>query len=466
MYLIRSRWFLNSGMNLLGGASAALVTFFLPPILARSLPPLEFSLWNLSLQIVAYLGLFGSGIHLATAKFTAQSEDPLDRQRTASAAFLMAGIGVLIAGVAVAGIAWFYPSLFPGVPEGLVVAFRSSVVWVGGSAALQLFALVPLGIFVGCQQNAAYVSAQVLARAVTLGCVWYAAARHGGLNALTATYAATSFLVVPLAYGALARVHPSQVRALWRRPELARFKELLGYCGGFLIWTVATLLVNSVDLILVGRMDMNAVPAYSLALALITVLAGVINAVVSPMLPVVSNLHSTAEGRRQLPALLNRATFWCSLACQCVLLGFLVLGRPFLNLYAGPYSEPAFPLLFVLLIATLLRHACYPYAIFLLGASLHHRAISFALVEGFVNLGASLFLGYRYGAMGVAYGTLIGVLASQAVCFLRTFPQTRELVPSTASYLYHGLGKSILPLSPVYLAIGIWFLFRAILQNP
>jgi O-antigen/teichoic acid export membrane protein len=208
------------------------------------------------------------------------------------------------------------------------------------------------------------------------------------------------------------------------------------------------------------------VPAYSLALALITVLGGVVNALVAPLLPVVSNLYSTQEGRSQLPALLNRSTFWCCLACQCVLLGFLVLGRPFLKLYAGSYAPAAFPILCVLLIATLLRNISYPYGIFLLGASLHHRAISNVLVEGFTNFAASLFLGYRYGAIGVAYGTLIGALASQAVFLVRTFSQTRELVPSTASYLSHGLGKSILVLSPVYLVVGIWLLSEIILQSP
>lgn len=469
MAISRSRLILNSSMNVLGGASTALVSFCIPPILARNLPALEYSVWNLVLPIVAYLGLLGAGIHLATARFISQSahhDDPLDRQRTVRAGFALAGAGTLLALGAVAAVAAFYPNIYPDIPPEMRDGFRHSTLWIGGSAALQLLALVPLGIFTGHQQNALYVGAQVPVRAVMLGAVWWLAVRHAQLSTLAQAYAGLGVLLVPAVYGVLAQTHGGYFQALWQFPDRERVRELLAYCGGFSVWTMAGLLVHSLDTIWIGRLQILAVNPYAIALSLTTVLSGLISAVVHPLLPGVSALFGSAEGQRKLPGLLNRATFWSGILGQTIFIGFLILGRPFLHLYAAQYAEAAYPFLIVLLLACIIRQVSLPYGIFLLSTSLHGKALLSVMTEGFVNLGFSLFLGYRLGAIGVAYGTLLGAAAGQIALCLSAMPQTRQLVPSTRALLFHGFLRPTLWLTPAYLACA-WFLGRsALFPNP
>jgi len=461
MAVTRSRWILNSSMNLLGGASAALVTFCIPPILARFLPELDYALWNLILPIVAYLALFGSGIHLATAKFIShedKSHSTEDRERTVRAAFAIASVGVLIALLAVGALTVFYPKVYPGIRPEMLPNFRSCLLWIGCSASLQLFALVPLGVFTGHQQNGSYVSAQVVVRACTLGAVWWQASHHQSLTILAVTYAITGFLLVPGTWLVLARSHSHYVRGLFHLPDFTRFRQLLGYCGTFSLWTLAEILVSSLDTVLIGRVEMLAVNPYALSLSLITVFSGLLHALVSPLLPGVSSLSSTAEGMAKLPAILNRATFWVSIFAQVVLIGFLFLGHPFLEIYAAKYAKAAFPFVTILLISSIFRQITVPYGFFLLSTSLHGKAGGALLIEGIVNLAASLFLGSRFGAIGVAYGTLVGAIVGKVLLGIQAFPKTRHLVPSTSSFLFHAFGKPLLYLSPAYALLALWLL--------
>lgn len=465
MAVTRSRWLLNSGMNLLGGGSSALLTFCIPPLLARHLSTLDYSIWNLVLPIVAYLGLLGSGLHLATARFISQQTDApnnQDRHRTVRAGFILASLSALGALLAVGALAAFYPHFYPELPSAKLATFRHCVFWIGGSAALQLLALMPMGVFIGHQQNAFYVLAQVAVRGCTLGAVCWLVFLHATLDTIALIYGMIGLLLVPCVYGLLAQINRGYLKALLHVPDRERIKDLLSYCGSSSVWTLAGLLIHSLDILLVGRLEMSAVNAYTLALTLGTLFSGLLSALVNPLLPGISALFNSSDGRPKIASTLNRATFWCGLASQSVLLGFLVFGKAFLHLYAGQYAETAFPLLLVLLLACCLRHICLSYGIFLFSTSLHDKGHFSVLFEGICNLTFSLLLGFRFGALGVAAGTLLGTLLGQLALFLHTIPQTRELVPSTRSFLFHATLKPTLWLSPAYLLVFL-FLGRSFL---
>lgn len=444
---------------MLGGTSAALVSFCVPPILARSLPNNEYEIWNLALPIVSYVVLFGTGIHLATAKFISQADGAStaeDRARTVRAALTLALFGAGLAFSAVFAISNFYPRLYPGLSGEMLASLRTNLMWIGSAAAFQILALVPLGIFTGHQQNACYVSAQVFSRVLTLALIWGLASLGAGVSALAIAYSISTALVVPAAFGMLWRVHPQLVRAFALPADFARLRRMLAYCGSFSLWTLAELFVSSLDLALVGLFALASVNPYAIALSLIGVFNGLLHALVSPMLPGVSALANSEEGRKHLPALLRKASLWTGLATQSALIGFLAIGHGFISLYTPRYADSAFPILAVLLVASNLRLISLPYSIFLLSTALHSKAIPAILAEALTNLAASVLLGMKYGALGVALGTLAGAVVSALTFCLIAFPSTPHLVPSTRSLLWNAVLKPFLLLSPLHLACLVW----------
>ena len=61
----------NSLASAVTGASIALMSIAVPPVLARTLAPLEFSAWSLVLQIAGYVSVLDLGIQNAVGRYVA-----------------------------------------------------------------------------------------------------------------------------------------------------------------------------------------------------------------------------------------------------------------------------------------------------------------------------------------------------------------------------------------------------------
>jgi len=171
----RALFVTNAFANIIGGGAGALFTLILPAMVVRSLTAVEFSIWALAIQMLIYVQLFGFGLQNAVTHFIAHGhelEDLDDQRKTIKAAVVLAAVFVGIATFAVLALLIFYPLLFSDVPSNLVADFRICIALLGLSAAWQLFALVPSGIFTGYHQNIIPVAAQLLTRILSLAVVW------------------------------------------------------------------------------------------------------------------------------------------------------------------------------------------------------------------------------------------------------------------------------------------------------
>lgn len=454
---MKRRWLGNSAANLVAGGSAALFNFAVPAVLARHMPALEFSMWSLALQIVAYLYLFGLGVQTAVAKYVAEGHekgDRADQTVTVAAAGALISTGVAAGIVAVVFIVLLYPLLFPGIPADMLPAFRWALCAIGASSVLQLLSLLPVGVFTGLYQNIYFVACQVLVRVATVAGLWWGVSHGAGLITLALIYACTGFMVVPLLYGALLAMHRWVLQDSWWRPDKPRLFSLLKYCAGLSVWIFSMLLVNSVSTILVGRFDIALAGSYSLALTFNAVMGGVLNSVLSPLIPMGSAMHASDLERQQLPALLVRVTFWCVLGLHLFFIAVYAGGAVMLKLWVGEqYASQTYPILMVLLFGNVIRNTAMPYATFLLSTALHRKAAASALVEGCANLLASVILGYWWGAIGVAWGTAVGAVAGLLMHVFYNFGRTPTITPSRREFVLKGFGKPTLLALPLYVIV-------------
>jgi O-antigen/teichoic acid export membrane protein len=438
MTSLRSIFLKNAFANVIGGAGTALFNLLLPALVVRHLDKLEFSVWTLSIQVIAYVHLFGLGLQTVVtyqiAKANANGDEQAQRDSIA-ASRVLARYFAGVAAVAVVALMIAYPFLFDQVPAQLVGEFRFCIGLLGMSAVSQLLALVPIGAFFGLHRNIIPVAVQLGTRCLSLLTAIVALAYGANLLTLSTCVALCSALLLPVMLWMGKRSASSMFQSTSPAPAglvPALFKD----CAGLAVWNVAMLLVNGIDIVVVGHFSFEKVAAYSLAATAITIFVGVLQAMLNPLVAMGSALSVSAEQHAALRRLLIRASQYCAAFLVAAIVIYMFAGTWLLSFWVGQgYVSDVNAFLLVLLVAHAARNLMAPYAVLLVAVGMQRKALFPALVEGIVNLVASVALASRLGAIGVAYGTLIGAFAGVAASTIFVVNQTGQLVESRARFV-------------------------------
>ena len=426
----RSRFLTGISANVLGGAGSTIFNLLVPALLVKHLGKLEFSLWSLALQVLVYLQICGFGLQTAITKFIAQGNelnDIVDQRKTVKAGLVLIAGSTLLAVGLVALLAACYPLLFEDIPPSMVGEFRICIAFLGLSAAGQLLAQVPAGIFIGLHRNFIPVLGLLTTRIIGL-CVLAIMLENGaGLVTTVIMFSICAGLVVPLNYYALLRLRGGIFRTL-AALNLDRLIELLRYCGGLTIWSVCMLFVSGLDMVLVGHYDFGKVAAYSLCATAVTIFLGVMQAFMSPLLAIGSALFANPARHVELPQLLIKSSQFCAGFLVMTVFAYFLIGRYALSLWIDTqYINDVRRILSVLLVSVSIRNLMVPYSILLVAVGRHSGAFLPAIAEGAVNLIASLLLVREYGAIGVAFATVLGAIAGVLMSLFFVVDKVRVL---------------------------------------
>lgn len=457
---IHWRFVKNAVANLGRGSAAAVVALLLPPLLVRHMTATSYAVWVLVLQTAAYVSYLNFGLQTAIGRYVAFAKEKGDvdlRDSIFSTAFAGLCGAALISLVCLAGAAAGVPELFPSVPGPFVSQMRIALLIVGFSMAAELPASAWNGVFVGMERYD--VAALTVGSARLLSAVGViAAALTGHSIVVMATAMAAANLISYLAqYLALRRMAPD-VRF---RPHMVRrstAQELYGYCLGLTVFAFSTFLVTGLDLLLVGRFQFSMVTPYSVSASMIALIAGLLGAIINVILP-----HSAALHARQRSDALGKLVISSTRLGVLLLIltgiPILIYAGPILRLWIGPqYVSTGAPVLAILVIANIIRLVGLPYSVILVAAGQQRYIMISPLAEGFSNLIASVVLGSRFGALGVAAGTLIGssvgVLAHLFYSMIRT--RSAIAVPRR-KFLLSGVVYPLLWTSPLTVAAALSF---------
>jgi O-antigen/teichoic acid export membrane protein len=158
-------------------------------------------------------------------------------------------------------------------------------------------------------------------------------------------------------------------------------------------------------------------------------------------------------------AFLAKITRYNTIALLLVGLPLIVFAFPILRLWVGPeYAVQTIAYLRILVFANVVRSLCAPYATMVTATASQKSVVTAAVSEALVNLGSSLYLASRFGAIGVAIGTLIGSFVSVLVHFVISMRFTRPVISVSRRRLFLGgiLGPSII-CSPSALLLLRWW---------
>lgn len=461
---LKRRWFSNSLVNLVGGLVAAGVNVLLPAVVVQHLAADAFSVWTLALQMVVYVNLLSLGLQTVTARTVAHAADtgrddavslPVIVRAARSIARVASVVALLLVALLVAG----YPLLFPGVSPALVSDFRATLALFGLAAILQILAQVDMGVFQGLHRNAVFVGVQMGVRLLTVLLVWLGVRSGLPMVVLAMLMAGATAMLWPLMRVVLTRSVPWACEISVATLDRVCRRDLLNYCGTLSVWSLSMLLVNSVGIVIVGRLDFVMAGPYAIAMTAASVLVGLLSAALSPLMTTAAALHASEATRAHLPALLQRTTIGVAIGLNLLVAGVTALYPQILRVWVGEaFVTTTGPVLVVLVGAHCLRNVAAPYSLMLLATGLHRRALVSAIIEGLANLVASVVLGVAWGAIGVACGTLVGSVVGVAGTLWLNTRRTPELTPLPLAFSLRAVLLPLLLFAPLHL-----YLLRALI---
>lgn len=411
----------NAFWNLVSLGSGALVSVGIPPFLTRLLPAESFGAWALVLQVAGYVNLLSFGMQTVVARHIAIADQAGDRRMRD--AFVSTGFWILTAAsgvalLALAGVVAHLDALTPGWSAALQDETATAILIVGAALAVGLPATALAGHFVGLQRND--VPAAALATMRLMICVGVIATAHATRSLVWMAWAYfVATLAGTLLQGLLwARLVPSPTLA-WAGVTRRAARALRDECLGLTVWSVAMLLISGLSLLIVARLDLPRLPYFAVAATLVLFMVGMVQALASAILPVAAQRVAAGDAQG-LSTLLGQATRFCAWASLVVAAPLVVGGTVVLSAWVGPaYAAEAAGLLAILTVGHCLRMTALPYVTAAVAAGLQQRMLVLPLVEGALNLTASVLLGVIFGAHGVAFGTLVGAIWGVGALFVQ-----------------------------------------------
>jgi O-antigen/teichoic acid export membrane protein len=328
---------------------------------------------------------------------------------------------------------------------------------VGVSLSFGLICSIFSAIFFGLQRYAIPTILTLINRVFFTVGVLTAAALHQSLIVMGALVAIVNFLTGVLQFEAWRRM-AYKVRLSLFGLDLGVVWKMVGYCSSLAIWTAGVLCVTGLDVTIVGRYDFAQTAYYSIATLPTNFMISIIGAALAPLMPTASAL-SVHRTPAQMGALLSRVTRYASILLITSGLPLLVAGYWVLRVWVGPtYAANAIGYLRILVLANIIRNACLPYATMLIATDSQKIAIAAVIAEATANVTCSIYLARHLGAIGVAYGTLIGSFISVVTHFTLSMRYTRaKLAISRPKLFFVGLARPGMIAIPSLLLAPYWW---------
>ena len=437
-----------------------LVALVLPPLLVHRMAPAEYSAWVLILQCSAYINLLDLGLQTAIGKFVAEFDAVDDRtasSRILTNSFALLCVSASIGAAVIAIISWRVPQLFHQVPYTLIGNLRQGILVVGLSTVLALPFGAFLAAFTGLQRygfptvlalSSKFLSSAALAALILM---------HGSLVQMAWLTGACNFATALgqlWGWGKYVRNRVGFSLTLISRETALRLAK---YGSVLSIWTIATLLISGLDIVIVGHYDYKNTGYYGIAATATNLMLVVITSIFGPLLPAVSSMN-TARTPDQIGELVIKVTRFCALLICLLGLPLLLGAYPLLKLWVGhAYAVRSALFLEVLVLGNAIRMLGYPYAVVVVATGKQRMATIAAVAEAVVNVTLSIYLVQKIGAIGVAVGTCVGALVSITVHLTVSMRLTESSISlARRRFMSEAVLRPLSCIIPTILLLPLW----------
>jgi O-antigen/teichoic acid export membrane protein len=436
------------------------VALALPPLLVDRLSPAEYGAWILILQCSGYMGLLDFGLQTAVSKFVAEfdaREDRVSSGEILSSSFLILCFSALAGALVILVIAWQVPRLFHQMPVFLVGDFRIGILAVGLSTLIALPFGAFLGVFTGLQRYGFPTVLAITSKVLSSATLAILLLMHGRLLQLVWILALFNVATAIGQFAGWRKYARERAEFAWRLVNRAASARLVRYGGVLTVWSIAGLLISGLDIVIVGHYDFKNTGYYGLAASATNFLLMIIAAVFGPLVPAMSSLQARAE-HEQIGTLTIKSTRYSALLLALLGLPLAFAGYWLLRMWVGPaYAVRSVSFLEVLILGNAIRQLGFPYSLAVIATGKQHLATISGVAEALVNIGVSVFLVRKIGAIGVAIGTVVGAFVSVGVHLAVSMKYTRSAIAmSRRAFVAQGWMRPMVCIVPSLLLMPAW----------
>ncbi len=431
----------NAFANVARGGADALITLLLPPFLTRILPAEKYSTWLLILQIAMYVNLLDFGIRTAIGRFIAHANELKDtnlRDGVISTSLAILSVSGLVAFLMISGISLQLPNIFRDMPSTMYENAQISLMIVGFSLSIGVPFAVFSSIFVGLQRYD--IPAWILGISKIIGAsgVIFVAFFSQDLIWMSITLSASNILgFIWLLIASKRFTQGLKISKDFVSKKMAY--EIFNHCFSLSVWSLAMLMINGLDMTLVGYFDYKNLSYYGTAASLVLFISGLQGTIFAVLMPNAAAL-AARDNSKKLGEMLATSTRLGVILLLFTGIPLITFAEQILTIWIGKeYGVNGAILLKTLVIANIIRLSTAPYASLLVGTGQQRLVLITPFIEGFTNLIASMLIAKNMGAVGVAMGTIVGSCVCLSSHILYNIPRTKLIACKNSLFVIDGL---------------------------
>lgn len=415
---------LNVFSNWTTYAVSLAISFVISPLMVHKLGDTGYGIWALSLQVGTFIGILDFGLRVALTRYVTHyhAKDEMGQLHDALSVALTALAGLGILSLMVTSVLIYFLPRIVHVPPGMESLARWVMLLIGLQVSLSFPGATFAGLLAAMSRYDLLNLSVILISVVKALLIWLVLTRGYGVLAVAIVFLSTSCATFLFQFALAWQLYGGFRFRLDRRQLDSAFKPLLNFSFFAFLLAISGRVVLWSDNIVVGVVLGPAIVTfYAIGGNLIDYLQGILSSSMMAMIPLATSYHAHSEDEK-LRSLFSRGSRFLLLLVVPAIIGFLVLGTPFLTLWMGArYVAISGKVLVLLSIPVLFAPMRGTAHQILYGTSRHKFNAYASLVEAAANLALSVILARGIGAVGVAWGTLIpAVLASGIVVPLYT----------------------------------------------
>ncbi len=442
--------------------------FFLPRLISDTLGPEELGIWDFGWSLRSIIAISSLDMGSSTAHFVSRHRaldqwDELNRVLSATLGLLLMTAAVATGLTAV--LVYYTPrmSTMDGTSESLILGAQWMVGGMGLSAAVQMIAVIYVGVLAGSHRFDLFNLVEIIADIGIVAAILIVLFAGYGLRAMAVCVFVRTVFDLVFKAAISHRLYPRlRIRPRWTDWQVMR--HIIGFGGKTMAHTFAVIVFNqAAAAILMAYQGAVAVAMFSRPRALIRFATRFLMGYARVLAPKANELHQ--QGRKQeLAELYINGTRSMLFLALPIIAGLFILGRPILHAWMGEaYADPT--------VLTILVVGFTPYFVqlitwhVLLGLGAHGLPSIADFVGSLVSVGLLILLvGYwNWGLVGAAISLALPVALVNTVVYPLAGCRVIELTfLRYVSKSLPGPMLAIIPFVGVLMACKTWLADRPV----
>lgn len=434
------------------------VNIFITPFLIRSLGDAEYGVYQMMASFAGYLVLMNFGTSTVMTRYVSmylgKGDKKGERNYIAMCLMITAGLIMLIIGVAVA-MYFFIDDIFAtSLTAAQIEKSKLLFIIIALNLIITLAGQAVQGIILAYEKfmfTSAWNLARPVVKAVLLVSLFMIKADSLIIVLVDLVIAILFFLLFSVyAFGVLKAT-----------PKLYKFdKAIFASSAAFSLAIMLQAIVNQVntrvDTTILGIMvSPESVTMYAVAMQVFQVFSSLSTAAVAIYLPMFSKMVASGESSgEQLTRAMIAPSRIQTLVSGAITFGFVVCGRDFIRMWMGEGYENAFIIAMIIIIPNFLVYTNSVVESVL--DAMQKRLVRSVVLccVAAANIGVSIALVYKFGAIGAPIGTAITTIIGPLV-IMNIYYQ--KAIKIKLKMLFGGIFKGILPCLLIATAVTVPF---------